>query len=134
MKKILTALLFALSILFAQCTPCPALTVKATAYSFREPAHAPYGHLNCMGGVLDDTQIAADTRYYPLGTILEIDGLGRRIVTDRGSAIIGRYHIDVHFSNLTAMRRWGTREVNIHVVKTRKENVDFLTRRAFASL
>ena len=90
--------------------------VTATAYSFREPEHHRYGRLNCLGTPLDDTQVAADTRYYPLGTVLWIQGLGRRTVTDRGSAVRGPRHIDIHFSSLAAMRAWGTRRVHIRIL------------------
>jgi 3D (Asp-Asp-Asp) domain-containing protein len=90
--------------------------VTATAYSFREPAHWRYGRLNCLGTDLDDTQVAADTRYYPLGTVLWIQGLGRRTVTDRGSAVRGQRHIDIHFCSLAAMRAWGTRRVHIRIL------------------
>jgi len=91
-------------------------TVTATGYSWREPAHHAYGRHNCQGGMLDDTQVAADLRFYPLGTVLWIEGLGRRVVTDRGSAILGPRHIDIHFTSLRAMRAWGTRLVHIRVI------------------
>ena len=47
-----------------------ALVVTATSYSWREPEHHRYGRLNALGYCLDDTQIAADWRYYPPGTVM----------------------------------------------------------------
>ncbi len=96
--------------------PARALEVTATSYSYREADHQAYGCRNCTGGVLDDTQIAADTRYYPLGTRIWIQGLGNRTVTDRGSDVIGPKHIDIHFISLVDMRAWGTRVVEIKVL------------------
>jgi 3D (Asp-Asp-Asp) domain-containing protein len=96
--------------------PGHALEVTATSYSYREADHQAYGCRNCTGGVLDDTQIAADTRYYPLGTKIWIQGLGNRTVTDRGSDVIGPKHIDIHFVSLVDMRAWGTRTVEIKVL------------------
>jgi 3D (Asp-Asp-Asp) domain-containing protein len=94
----------------------PTLCVLATSYSWREAAHRAYGRRNCEGGLLDDTQVAADTRFFPLGTVLWIEGLGRRVVCDRGSAVVGPHHLDIHFSSLAAMRAWGTRLVHIRIL------------------
>lgn len=112
MRCLLLVLLLALPALAS----APARLVTATGYSWREPAHHAYGRHNCQGGTLDDTQVAADTRYYPLGTVLWIEGLGRRTVTDRGSAILGPRHIDIHFTSLRAMRAWGTRLVHVRIL------------------
>jgi 3D (Asp-Asp-Asp) domain-containing protein len=92
------------------------ILVTATGYSWREPEHHRYGRLNALGYCLDDTQIAADWRFYPPGTVLWIEGLGRRTVTDRGGAVRGPRHIDIHFCSLAAMRAWDTRRVRIRII------------------
>lgn len=110
------ARLFFIAIALA-AAPVQARVVTATAYSWREPEHRCYGRLNAMGDQLTDRQIAADWRYYPPGTVLWIEGLGIRTVTDRGSAVVGPGHIDIHFSSLRAMQAWGTRRVVIRIVR-----------------
>jgi 3D (Asp-Asp-Asp) domain-containing protein len=112
--KLLSFFLFLFFVLAAD--QARALLVTATSYSWREPQHRHFGRLNAEGGVLDDTQVAADWRYYHPGTVMWIQGLGFRTVTDRGSAICGPRHIDVHFCSLAAMRAWGTRTVRIRIL------------------
>ena len=97
--------------------PCRALEVTATSYSYREPEHHRFGRLNALGGILDDLQVATDWRYYPPGTVIWIEDLGCRTVTDRGSAVRGPHHIDIHFCSLRAMRAWGTRRVRIRIIR-----------------
>jgi 3D (Asp-Asp-Asp) domain-containing protein len=97
-----------------------AIVVTATSYSWREPQHFRFGRLNALGTCLDDGQIAADWRYYPPGTVMWVQGLGFREVTDRGSAVRGPRHIDICFSTLAAMRAWGTRRVHIRILGGRR--------------
>jgi len=52
--------------------------------------------------------IAADTRLWPMGTCLKIPGIGRRIVEDTGSAIVGRA-IDVFIDDHDRARTFGVR-------------------------
>ena len=114
MKKVLSFLIAFLLLAAAQAR---ALIVTATSYSWREAQHHRFGRLNALGTVLDDCQIAADWRYYPPGTVMWIQGLGFRTVTDRGSAVRGPRHIDIHFSSLAAMRFWDTRRVRIRILR-----------------
>jgi 3D (Asp-Asp-Asp) domain-containing protein len=107
---------------------CRPYLVTATSYSWREPEHDRYGRLNALGTRLDDTQISADWRFYPPGTRLWIESLGFRTVTDRGSAVRGPRHIDIHFSSLAAMRAWGTRRVKIKILSPRSRRLRVGTR------
>ena len=122
--KLLVAILIAFSL--ASCQECPAkasgsgLVVTATSYSWREAQHHRYGRLNALGYDLDDTQIAADWNYYRPGAVIWIQGLGFRTVTDRGRAVTGPRHIDIHFNSLAAMRAWGTRRVRIRILGRRR--------------
>lgn len=99
------------------------IRMRATGYSWRERAHRrTYGRQNCMGGLLTELvegcqQCAADTDIFPLGTILEVPGAGRRIVTDRGSAVYGGHHIDLHFNTISEMLAWGTHIVQVRVIR-----------------
>lgn len=58
--------------------------------------------------------IAADTRLFPFGTIMEIPGYGYGQVEDRGGAIAGR-HIDVYFSSHEQALEWGRKRLRVRV-------------------
>lgn len=51
--------------------------------------------------------VAADTRYYPFGTKLYIEGIGNVTVRDTGSAIKGRGRFDIFISSLPEAKRFG---------------------------
>ncbi len=103
----------------AQAGRCGGVWV-CTGYSWREPSHKRWGQRNAIGGSLARPaqgmrQVAAN--YLPIGTVVEIEGLGRRIVTDRIGACRGPGHLDVHFETLTEMRAWGTQRRVVRVVR-----------------
>lgn len=52
--------------------------------------------------------IAADTRLYPFGTVMYIDGYGYGRVEDRGGAIKGD-HVDLYFRSHEEALEWGRR-------------------------
>jgi 3D (Asp-Asp-Asp) domain-containing protein len=61
--------------------------------------------------------IAADTKVFPLGTLLYIPGYGYGIVADTGSAIKGN-KIDLYFlSKKEVYANWGKKKVNVYVLK-----------------
>lgn len=62
--------------------------------------------------------IAADTRKYPFGTIMYIEGYGYGIVEDRGGAIKGE-HIDLFFRTHKQAMEWGkqTKQVKVWLPK-----------------
>lgn len=59
--------------------------------------------------------IAADPRVLPIGSIVEIDGLGQRQVQDVGGGVRGR-HVDVFVSDCSTARRWGVQRRIVRVV------------------
>lgn len=59
--------------------------------------------------------IAADTDYYPFGTLMSVPGWGRGIVTDRGSAIKGPQRLDLLFGGHSAALNWGRRTVDVEI-------------------
>jgi uncharacterized protein YabE (DUF348 family) len=102
------------------------LKVRATAYT------ADY---NCTGKGPDDpylgitstgkrakrnpdgySTIAVDPRVIPLGTKLWVDGYGYAIAEDIGGAIKGN-KIDLYFHSSDDMWDWGSRNVNIYILK-----------------
>ncbi len=58
--------------------------------------------------------IAADTSYYPFGTIFYIPGYGYGRVEDRGGAIKGQ-HIDAWFRNHDKALHWGKQNLTVKV-------------------
>ena len=66
--------------------------------------------------------IAADTRYYPFGTVMFIPGYGYGRVEDRGGDIKGPRRIDLYFSSHREATRWGRgkKEVKIWLPKTQR--------------
>lgn len=65
--------------------------------------------------------IAADPAVLPIGSIVHIDGMGRRQVQDTGSAIRGR-HVDVFFDDCAEARRWGRQQRAVRILHTPTTN------------
>lgn len=59
--------------------------------------------------------IAVDPSVIPLGSVVEVEGMGTYVAGDTGSAIHGHI-IDIHFSNLGDAYAWGRRSVRIRIV------------------
>ena len=59
--------------------------------------------------------IAADTKYYPYGTIMIIPGYGRGVVEDVGGAIKGPNRLDVYFSTRKKALKWGKQTVQVKI-------------------
>lgn len=65
---------------------------------------------------------ATDHRAIPVGTIVEIPGIGRRVVDDTGQAMRdswsrGRYHIDVRMTYVWECRQWGTKRLKVKLYR-----------------
>ena len=63
---------------------------------------------------------AADTKFYPFGTVLYVPGYGYATVEDRGGAIKGPHRLDLWFSSAREARQWG-RKKNVQVTVFSKE-------------
>ena len=59
--------------------------------------------------------IAADTRYYPYGTVMIVPGYGRGVVEDIGGAIKGPHRIDVYFKTRRRALKWGRQTLKVRV-------------------
>ncbi len=95
--------------------------VRTTAFTHNESDHIEYGSQNAAGGELKYGKIrsaAADWSVYPVGTVFQIEGDPHiYVVDDYGSALVGTGTIDLYKPSFSAMNSWGTRKVNIHVLK-----------------
>lgn len=63
--------------------------------------------------------VAADTAYYPFGTLLDIPGYGRGVVEDRGSAIKGPDRLDLYYRSHSRALKWGRQTVPVTIHTSR---------------
>lgn len=96
--------------------------VRATAFSHMENEPGAPGRMNASGGILkygnNVRSAAADWSVYPLGTKFKIKGLPYTyVVDDYGSALVGTNTVDLFYPTLRAMRKWGTRKIEITVIQ-----------------
>lgn len=89
--------------------------VRTTAYHHSEPG----GRVTAIGGYLKPTHsAAADWSWLPAGTKFRIVETGEDyVIEDYGSALIGKYTIDLYKSTRSAMNAWGVRYVNIEITE-----------------
>lgn len=71
--------------------------------------------LTASGVMAHPGTIAADTRYYPMGTLLYVPGYGYGTVEDRGGAIRGRHRLDLFFPTHQEAQLWGRRKQQVVV-------------------
>lgn len=95
--------------------------VKTTAYTHTERDHKKYGAKTASGENLKYGTVrsaATDWSVYPVGTVFKIDGEPYLYqVDDYGSALVGTNTIDLYKPSKTAMNAYGSKQVNISVVK-----------------
>jgi 3D (Asp-Asp-Asp) domain-containing protein len=89
--------------------------VRTTAYHHTEPG----GRRTAVGGYLRPTHsAAADWSWLPAGTRFRIQETGEDyVIEDYGSALVGRYTIDLYKKTRSEMNRWGVRYVTIEVLE-----------------
>ena len=93
------------------------MRVKATAYTPYETG----GWITKSGSTARRninavSTIAVDPRVIPLGTRVYVEGYGYAVAEDTGGAIKGNI-IDVFFTSNSEMSNWGSRWVNIYILK-----------------
>jgi 3D (Asp-Asp-Asp) domain-containing protein len=95
--------------------PSRFMYVRTTAYHHTEPG----GRQTAVGGYLRPTHsAAADWSWLPAGTRFRIVETGEDyVVEDYGSALVGRYTIDLYKRTREEMNRWGVRYVTIEVLQ-----------------
>lgn len=90
------------------------MNFQATGYSTQQPGLSTH---TAMGIDLrvNPRVIAVDPSLIPLGSLVEVQGMGVYIAGDTGGAINGRI-IDIHFTTVSQALSWGRRNVNIRVI------------------
>ena len=95
--------------------------VRTTAYTHTESDHRQHGCQTCMGTTLRYGTVhsaAADWSRWPAGTTFRIIETGEVCeVDDIGWALSGRNTIDLYKPSRSAMNGWGTRIVNIEILR-----------------
>ena len=89
-------------------------TVQATGYSTQQrglSTHTATG----IDLRVNPRVIAVDPRVIPLGSLVEVQGLGVYVAGDTGGAIKGNI-IDIHYPTVRQALNWGRRNVKIRVI------------------
>lgn len=107
---LLTTIIFTLTSIFSH-----AKLIRSTSYCPQEPG----GFYSCTGQRLRHGDCAADLRYYPLGTRLQL-GAQTYTVADCGSAVVGPNHIDIFCTSLKEMRERGTLYTDVGITKSQQ--------------
>ncbi|MCC5894213.1 MAG: peptidoglycan-binding protein LysM [Alkalibacterium sp.] len=90
------------------------LRVQATGYSTKQPSLSTHTATGIDLRV-NPRVIAVDPSIIPLGSMVEVEGMGVYIAGDTGGAIKGNI-IDIHFTTVAAALQWGRRSVTIRVL------------------
>ena len=78
--------------------------------------HPEYGITASGKRVQEGKTIAADWDVHPVGTRIEIKGLGEFVVEDKGSAIKGK-RLDVYIEDLDEALKFGRQKMEVRVIK-----------------
>lgn len=90
------------------------LNVKATGYSTKQPGLSTHTFMGIDLRV-NSRVIAVDPSVIPLGSMVEVEGMGVYIAGDTGGAIKGNI-IDIHFNTVAEALQWGRRNVTVRVL------------------
>lgn len=90
------------------------LRMQATGYSTRQPSLSTHTATGIDLRV-NPRVIAVDPSIIPLGTMVEVEGMGVYIAGDTGGAIRGNI-IDIHFQTVAEALQWGRRTVNVRIL------------------
>ena len=90
------------------------LKVEATGYSTKQPGLSTHTFMGIDLRV-NSRVIAVDPSVIPLGSMVEVEGMGVYIAGDTGGAIKGNI-IDIHFNTVAEALQWGRRHVTVRIL------------------
>lgn len=90
------------------------MTFQATGYSTQQAGLSTHTATGIDLRV-NPRVIAVDPSVIPLGSLVEVQGLGVYVAGDTGGAINGRI-IDIHYSTVSQALSWGRRSVNVRII------------------
>jgi 3D (Asp-Asp-Asp) domain-containing protein len=106
-------------------------TFKVTAYTAgyestgKNPGEPLYGQVAISGSkwadfepvyATEDVTAAADWDVLPPGSIVYIEGVGERVIQDKGGAVRGN-HIDLYIPDLEDALEWGVQERDVYLIE-----------------
>ncbi len=101
----------------SQYSTVKTITMNASAY---EPGPTSCGRYatgrTALGWKAGYGIVAVDPKFIPLGTVLFIEGYGMAIAGDVGRAIKGN-RIDLCFATVAECRKFGRRQVRVHILR-----------------
>jgi len=74
--------------------------------------------------IIPGVTIAVDEKYWPLGSIFYIKGLGYAVAMDTGSAIKGKYRFDFSVFDKEFAKKLGVRRWDVYLIKLGNGNVE----------
>lgn len=89
-------------------------TMQATGYSTQQPGLSTHTRIG-VDLRINPQVIAVDPNVIPLGSLVEVEGLGVYLAGDTGGAIKGNI-IDIHYPTVQQALNWGRRTVRIRVL------------------
>lgn len=89
------------------------LNMRATAYT---PYDSGGTGRTARGNIAGKGHAAVDPRVIPLGSLLFIEGYGYALADDIGGSVVGHV-VDVGVDTLDQAYRWGSRWVNVYIVR-----------------
>lgn len=96
-------------------------TFEITAYTNdyedigKRPGDADYGVTATGKRATAGRTVAADWNVLPPGTVVEIEGIGRRVVEDSGGAIKGN-RLDLFLPSRSAVDRFGRQRLKVEII------------------
>lgn len=81
------------------------------------------GITNSGEPIIPGVTLAVDLKYWPLGTVFYIKGLGYAVAMDTGSAIKGKYRFDFSVLDKKFAQQLGSRRWDVYMVKLGNGNV-----------
>lgn len=90
------------------------MNFQSTGYSTQQPGLSTRTATG-INLLVNPRVIAVDPSQIPLGSLVEVEGMGVYVAGDTGSAINGQI-IDVHFSTVSEALNWGRRNVRIRIL------------------
>ena len=71
----------------------------------------------CANGNYPETGYTVACNSLPLGTTVYIEGVGYRVVEDRGAEWHGDWWMDLYLGDVDSCYAWGVRSVDVYVVR-----------------
>ncbi|OZB98083.1 3D domain-containing protein [Paenibacillus sp. XY044] len=97
-------------------------TYTVTAYdngyesTQKRPGDKDYGITKSGEKTVEGRTVSADPRVLPLGTVIYIENVGERVVTDTGWAIKGR-RLDLYFESHKRALQFGKQKLKVKIIK-----------------